>query len=323
MKLKKLALFLVLFCLFVSLATAVSITTPQTDYSVSQPVSISISDCSGRSVLDIQNAHSSLIGVEEGLSTWSTIYHTSSDPSKGKYTLTIKCVDGTTATTNFCVDSPGCTQPAATPPSTGGGSCTSQWQCSQWSACSAEGNQTRICQDTRCHRKDKIESRACVCNPSWVCSAWSACLNGQQTRGCVDEANCDSQLNKPTLQQTCATSAPPPVQTSPPTYTPPVVQSPEPTFWDQYGIWLISLLALLILIGIVIFLLVHHYHQPHHEVINHDELVLWVQKELQAGISVEQLRQAVQQQTTWTDQEFNRALTLVQKSLSQQPTTNN
>ncbi len=41
------------------------------------------------------------------------------------------------------------------------------------------------------------------CEERWVCSNWSSCKNGIQTRQCVDENKCGTELRKPLETQPC------------------------------------------------------------------------------------------------------------------------
>ena len=41
------------------------------------------------------------------------------------------------------------------------------------------------------------------CNEDWKCSAWSICKDGKQTRECIDNNQCGTQLNKPLTSQSC------------------------------------------------------------------------------------------------------------------------
>ena len=42
------------------------------------------------------------------------------------------------------------------------------------------------------------------CSENWECSYWSSCVNGQRTRTCSDLNNCNTELNKPALFQSCS-----------------------------------------------------------------------------------------------------------------------
>lgn len=41
------------------------------------------------------------------------------------------------------------------------------------------------------------------CDENWICSAWSECVNGEQSRGCVDESGCGTTKEKPAQAQVC------------------------------------------------------------------------------------------------------------------------
>ena len=42
-----------------------------------------------------------------------------------------------------------------------------------------------------------------TCTENWQCSDWSACSNNQQTRTCTDLNNCGTTINKPATSQSC------------------------------------------------------------------------------------------------------------------------
>lgn len=48
----------------------------------------------------------------------------------------------------------------------GGGGTTSFWQCGEWSVCSDEGSQMRICEDLKGYEANRTESRTCI--PSFI-----------------------------------------------------------------------------------------------------------------------------------------------------------
>lgn len=51
-------------------------------------------------------------------------------------------------------------------PRRGGAGCFSRWNCTEWSPCSVEGIQTRLCKDTgTCRRPDKVEEQVCTYIP--------------------------------------------------------------------------------------------------------------------------------------------------------------
>ncbi|MBI2668453.1 hypothetical protein HYX14_01290 [Candidatus Woesearchaeota archaeon] len=258
-------IWLMIAVLSLSLVAAVDVTIPQTEYSAAEKVSISISSCFGSSVLQIQNAENTLIGVEQGANSWSTVYNTLSDPTKGKYSLIVSCADGTSKTTGFCVDAPGClgAAPAATQcgngecdlgedygscaadcpasggaPSGGGtsgggggggGYCTPQWTCEEWGYCNADLQQLRVCRDIDKCFADKPESRPCAaCEESWVCSLWSTCYAGEQYRTCVDEHYCGSTALRPVTTVACEAAA-----SLPPVYESPSLPPPGPPYQPE------------------------------------------------------------------------------------------
>jgi hypothetical protein len=91
----------------------------------------------------------------------------------------------------------------------GGGSCTSQWDCSDWTSCVA-GQQTRTCTDTRkCAKPNPAkpaETQACNCYEDWSCSNWKPddCKQGEkQTRTCEDWNKCGTTSYKPATERDC------------------------------------------------------------------------------------------------------------------------
>jgi len=93
----------------------------------------------------------------------------------------------------------------------GSGGCTLNWSCTDWSACSANGTQTRTCTDkNRCGSiaSKPAETQSCtygLCIENWTCSDWSACSqNGFQTRICIDSNQCTTTKNKPAETQSCS-----------------------------------------------------------------------------------------------------------------------
>ena len=41
------------------------------------------------------------------------------------------------------------------------------------------------------------------CNESWACTDWSDCINNIQTRSCIDRNECATELEEPSLSQSC------------------------------------------------------------------------------------------------------------------------
>ena len=46
------------------------------------------------------------------------------------------------------------------------------------------------------------------CEESWACADWSACIDGLQTRTCVDENDCGTEVDKPAETEECETVSP-------------------------------------------------------------------------------------------------------------------
>jgi hypothetical protein len=106
-------LFGVIICLIFSVSTlAVDLTLDKNEYSSSEQVSISVSSCSGTSLLKIKNPDGDMITIQQGSGNWQTSYNTNSDSSSGKYSLQVNCEDATSMTKFFCVNSAGCFVPA-------------------------------------------------------------------------------------------------------------------------------------------------------------------------------------------------------------------
>ncbi|MDD5109963.1 MAG: fibronectin type III domain-containing protein [Patescibacteria group bacterium] len=58
------------------------------------------------------------------------------------------------------------------------------------------------------------------CTPNWNCAAWSACTNGAQSRSCTDQNVCGINTGKPEETQSCNGGANPPPAVPTPTPTP-------------------------------------------------------------------------------------------------------
>lgn len=88
----------------------------------------------------------------------------------------------------------------------GGGRCTPQWSCTEWSECISE-EQTRTCVDVKCgkttHPTKPEETQKCACKESWICSNWGDCINGRQRRECADLNACGTEDLKPHTKITC------------------------------------------------------------------------------------------------------------------------
>ncbi len=79
--------------------------------------------------------------------------------------------------------------------------CTPNWNCSEWSTCNIEGEQTRTCLDlNQCNPTNiqKTETQNCeACKTNWDCGEWSECeIPGIQTRSCSDLNECAEPAQK-------------------------------------------------------------------------------------------------------------------------------
>lgn len=327
-----------MFSLLLSLVSAVQVSTNKNDYNSGEIVSITVSDCVGTSILKIRNPEPSLdtVDIKAGEDSWSTSYNTLSDSADGKYTVSVSCTNGP-ATTNFCVNSPGClgvqaqeeaeevVLPDEELPVGGRGlTCLPQWSCSEWSFCNAQLQETRDCIDLKACSPPKEETRPCdQCLESWICSLWSECSNGLNARNCVDEHACGTVQLKPGLQKSCQqASAPGPQprqissQLAPPSFAPPVQPKAEKsifrTLWEDYRLFLIlSVVGLIALVVVVI--VMTRLLKPQHFAYNLNELKEWVKKESAMGTSTEDIRTILKQHTGWKDDEIDQAFENLRK----------
>ncbi|MFH1682282.1 MAG: hypothetical protein ABIA37_00645 [Candidatus Woesearchaeota archaeon] len=197
----------------------------------------------------------------------------------------------------------------------GGRRCTPEWSCGYFTICGPELIQKRTCYDRALCESPKEENRTCEpCDESWICTAWSNCIGGTQSRSCYEEHNCETAEEKPDESQSCVETS---TYVPPPAYTPPVVEyTPPPVvaapvsawtqFWDKWKTWLVLIPSLLILamVGLLLYL---HFHKPKTEVGNMDELKDWVGQELEMGVSKEDIRKTLHENTGWTDEELDMA----------------
>jgi len=325
---KKFFLFIiVLFLLSFSLVAAVDVSTSKTDYNGGETVTVTISDCTGTSIVRFKNPGGDTVDIKSGEGSWSASYNTLSDSADGKYTVSATCTDGA-AQNNFCVDAPGCvSQPASTGGGTagkGGGACTPDWNCNTWSFCGPTSTQTRSCFDNNNCLPAKEETQPCQpCLESWICSAWAECSAGAQARACYDEHFCETTNLKPALQKGCnaADPIPPPARISnelPPPYVPKtsvVQQSFFSKLWDNYEVYIIGLAAAIVLAALIVLGL--YYFKPKQVAYNLNELKQWVRKEKEMGTSDADIRQILKQNTGWNDEEIDAAFnSLQQKSMA-------
>ncbi len=197
-----------------------------------------ITGCPGIANLKITSPEPRLVYVnQDNTLNWNSNYNTNSNAQKGKYTITVACIDGTQDTTEFCVESPGCTngqgnnipvqnnqpignnnQPANQNNNNAGGGgdgsgggggggrprCQSVWECNPWTFCTEMLVQTRDCFDKNRCAEPKIESRGCVpCRESWACGAWANCESNVEKRTCIDDFDCGTKTIKPIEERRC------------------------------------------------------------------------------------------------------------------------
>lgn len=98
----KLLLAVVLVLVLIPSVLAVSVSVNKPRYSTNEAVSVSVSQCGGVSLLNLNNAQGQLVFVDQGVGNWETNYHTSSDSSTGNYNVLVSCgVDEVQV--SFCV----------------------------------------------------------------------------------------------------------------------------------------------------------------------------------------------------------------------------
>jgi hypothetical protein len=88
--------------------------------------------------------------------------------------------------------------------------CTVDWNCGNWTECTVEGSQTRVCTDLNSCGDDSgkpVEIQPCTyiepCTENWNCTNWTACTSGNQTRNCTDLNNCSTIVSMPAELQSC------------------------------------------------------------------------------------------------------------------------
>lgn len=268
--------YIVLLLLSLSLAAAVNVSTDKTNYSSGEIVTANISSCIGTSITKFLNPSGNLIDIKSGQGNWSTTYHTSSDSTVGKYSVSTSCSNGL-AQANFCVDAPGCLLEEE--------ECLPEWDCTEWSSCGADKLEKRTCTDKNNCEADKEETRACtVCQESWTCLSWSTCQNSVQTRSCFDQNKCGTTLNKPAGQQACQE----PVASQPPsTPAKPVVE--ESFFQRNTGLIITVVLAMILLV-----LALLYFWKWKGKEMNLAEVREWISAEREKGVSDEDIRSALE-----------------------------
>lgn len=314
----KYLIFLFVFVLSLSLASAVEVNIAQ-EYSHGDKLTIPVAGCSGMSTVRITAPDNQLIHVDQGTGSWSSTYHTNSNPNDGKYTLIINCADGTAAELTFCVDAAGCNV-VVSQPSTGGRAgrgCTSRWSCTPWGYCDSELKQARSCYDQNDCQDRKEQTRVCSqCEESWTCTSWSDCKGGQQTRNCIDEHLCGTRNSKPLLQKDCTIPIPPGPQPDrivpqlPPAAPPRQPAAPSlglRKIWEEYKVPIVAVPSALIII-IVLIIVVSRFARPGGKMAyNLHELKEWIEKEKEMGTSVNDILHILKKNTGWKKKEVLRA----------------
>lgn len=280
-------LYVVLLLLSLSLAAAVNISTDKTEYDNGEIVTANISSCTGISITKFLNPDGDLADIKSGQGNWAATYHTSSDSTAGKYTISTSCSNGL-AQANFCVDAPGCLAEEEE-------ECISDWDCEEWSDCGMDQLERRTCVDKNNCKADQEETKVCaVCQESWACLSWSGCQNGVQTRTCYDQNNCGTFLNKPAGQQICEVILPKP--------SVPLAKSPiaKETFFQKYGTWVVGVAVAAVLAVLV--LLALRFFRPK----NLAGLQDWIGEEREKGLSDDEMRRRASA-AGWTDKDIKAA----------------
>jgi uncharacterized membrane protein YgcG len=249
----------------------------------------------------------------------------------GNYSLYLSC-GGEKKSVNFCVGS-NCVTSSGTgngtsgdvpstiipppAPSDGGGGCSSNWNCTKWSACNSSSKQSRNCVDLKKCKQNVTEVQNCTfCAESWVCSIWSPCNYGTQDRTCTDLHLCGTTQFKPVEQKGCQEFVAPIQQV----YTPPPPPPSEQGFvaelkqavtektisiWDKYMYYILGLAAFVVL-AVFVIVLILVLRKPK-QVYNLDELKDWVVKERQMGTSDGDIKTILAQSTGWKEPEIRQA----------------
>lgn len=323
---QKFIFFIIGMLLALPLISAMTLTTDKSVYSLGETITIS-GNCNSPSTpiafqLQIGDPANTVWIEETNADSTKQFSITHKAQNKGTNSLYAACQGESSTKVTFCVgtDAECGTAPVPpAPPAPGGGSssgggdgsyCNPKIQCEDyWSYCNATLKQSRLCVDlNNCKLSYKEEKNCTLCEVSWVCSLWSECQNGKQLRTCVDSHYCQTNYLKPSLEKSCAQAAAPgpaPAQVTK-QIPPPAVTgiTEELSFWDKYK-WFITLIpAALVLIGAIVFLILH-FKKP--QAYNLDELKNWIQQEKQAGTPDANIRQILAQQTGWRDEEISQA----------------
>lgn len=328
----RLSSFVLVLILFSSLALATTVTVDKQNYATTGVVKVS-GTCNAASVSVGLQAGIGLntIWVEQVTAGVNNKFSADFYPSQtGSYTVYASCKGENSDVESFCIGSDCATvdeTPKDTPGSSssgsssgggggGGGGCSSNWNCTQWSACNSSSKQSRNCVDLKKCKQNITEVQNCTwCVESWVCSQWSECKWNIHERNCKDEHNCGTIKLRPILQKPCEQVAAPVQEAQ--TYIP---SSPPPqgiiaklkqavvgeSFWNNYKFYIIGLIAFVVLMIIVVILFLV-LHKPK-KVYNLDELKEWVVKERQTGTSDADIKTILVQNTGWKEDEIFQVL---------------
>lgn len=336
--------FFLIFLLSIGLVSAATAELSKTDWSRADDVTLAADlSCEGWGVVRISNANTppDLVDVFNGIGDWQLNYKLGADVSDGKYGLSFSCADGEKVDLEFCVDSNDCLgdappadpgvqagAPAAGGSSSGGSSGGGgnrgryQLECDQyWSVCGADLNQSRQCFNPGT-RKYETQTQACEpCLEQWRCGEWNECSAGVQTRECVDDGACNTAETKPEDEQVCD-GVPSFVQGN---------QQATRGFTDRSGnqfvsnterdeiggailaqkegadyvLWA-SILGGVLLIVLLIFLMYHFFHKE--KKFDAGELHAWVVQSRAAGVSDEDIREQLKENTGWSDEDIAKVL---------------
>ncbi len=282
-------LIAVLVLLSISLVAAVNVSTDKIEYNRGEVVTANISSCVGTSIIKFMNPNDNLVDIKSGQGNFSITYHTSSDLTKGKYTVSTSCSNGP-ALANFCVDAPGCLTEKE--------ECISDWDCAEWSSCGVDQLERRSCTDKNNCEADKDETKSCdtACQESWSCLSWSTCQNGIQVRTCYDQNSCETNLNKPDLQQACQEFVSPE-----PSPTPTESAVEESFFQKNKGLVIAVILAVILLVlGLL------YFFKWKGKEASFSEVKEWMSSEREKGVSDDDIRSALEKRG-WEEKDIKAA----------------
>ncbi len=266
-------------------------------------------------------------------STYSLYTYNRSFSSAGTYAWNVTCTNSTydTLTANDAVVI-SATAPTPSPGGGGGGpSCTSSWNCTEWSKCSLSLKQIKICVDQNGCEEDYTEEQDCAkCQEAWVCSAWSECKNEIQTRICKDYNDCGTIEQRPEQVKSCGiekeegeelTPKPegggeeeeipvsPPEEEVPSEIIGPLIgkaflsKATLKIAWERYAYYLLGLFLLTMLV-ILLLVLIKRRSKEKDPL---KELKNWIWEEKQRGLSDSQIMVILLQHTTWSKEEIAQA----------------